>query len=138
MNWPGAISGAGAPTGSSVTVHVSAVSCSRAERRYGRGVSAPSSCGSAVAVTIDVEKPESSPLQALDQHLRDPAHQLVAERRIGLALAAQTLAVEARRANGREGTRIEMPAIGREEPGPAEQLAGPDRLDRDWAARRHE
>ena len=87
---------------------------------------------------IHVEQPLPRPLQALDHDLREARHQVVAELRVGLALLAQAGAVEARRAHEREGARVEVPAVGREEPRPADDLAGVDRLDRDGAAGRDE
>ena len=84
-----------------MSVQVSAVSCSRPATRNGRGVIAPAGAGSAAAVAIDVEESEAGPLEPLDQHLREAAHQLVAERRVGLALLAQAGAVEAGRADDR-------------------------------------
>ena len=66
-----------------------------------------------------------------------PLHQLVAERVVGVALAAQAGAVEARsRATALERARVEAPAVGREQPRPAEHVAAVQRLDRHRAALR--
>src|SRR5262245_32987038 len=133
-NWPGAIAGASPPSGSSVSVHVSAVSCSRAATRNGRGVIAPTGAGSVAAVAIEVQEPDPGPLEALDHHLGEAPHQLVAEDGIVLALPAQAGAVEPGRADDRERARVEVPAVRREQPRPAEHLARLERLDHDGAA----
>src|SRR5581483_1338780 len=109
-NCPGSTSGSPPETGASVTVHVSSVSRRRAATRNGTGVAAASPCCSAsVAVAIDVEESEPCGLEALDDHLREPAHQAVAEHRVGVALSAQAGGVELRRAHVCERAGVEMP-----------------------------
>src|SRR5512133_2825397 len=98
---------------SSASVHVSAVSWRRSVTRNGAGTNAPAALDSAT-VAIYVQEPEPGPLQALDQHLSEPAHPVIAEGRIGSALVAQAGAVELRRAHGREGARVEVRAVRRE------------------------
>ncbi len=78
------------------------------------------------------------PLQALHQHLREPADDAEAERGVLGALPAQARAVELRRAHVRHRPGVEMRAVRREEPRPAEDLAVVNRLDHDLAARRDE
>ena len=85
-----------------------------------------------------VEEAEACPLEALDHHLGEPRHQVVAEARILLAFVAQASAVEGRRPDRSERLRVEVPAIGREEPGPAQHLATFERLDGHGAASGHE
>src|SRR5690348_13426677 len=139
MNWPGAMTGPGPSSRSSSSVHVSTVSCARSTTWYGTGVIAPDSSGSAAtAVAIEIQEPEPSPLEPLDQHLRKAAHQVVAECGVGVALPAQTDPIEGRGAHVRQCPRVEVPPIRREQPRPADDLAGLDRLDRDRAAGRDE
>src|SRR5580765_5285744 len=127
MNCPGATAGPSPMAGSSVSVQVSAVLRSRVETTNGTGVSAPGCGGSVrVAVAIDVEQSEACPLQAFDQHLREAAHQVVAQRRIVVALLAQAGAVERSGTDGGQRARVEMPAVGGKEPRPADHLAGLD------------
>ena len=70
-------------------------------RRTSAGPSARAGRSSGAAVAIDVQQPQPRPLQSLDEHLRESFHQLVAERRILVALAAQARSVEGRRADRR-------------------------------------
>ena len=71
--------------------------CTRSRTTNGAGTSAPRQArAQAVAVAIDVEQPEPRPLEPLDHHLREALHQLVAERRVVVALSAQAGAVEGR------------------------------------------
>src|SRR5580765_5417400 len=131
MNWPGAIVGPSPSSGSRVRVHVSDVSCLRSETRNGAGTSGPGARGSAIAaVAIDVEESKARPLEALDQHLREAAHQLVADGRVVLALLPQAPAVEGRGTHHRQGAGVEVPPVRSEEPRPAEHLSGFDGLDR--------
>src|ERR1041385_4357326 len=101
-NCPGAAETASAPAGSSASVQVSAVSRSRRRTTKGSGANGPCACSASAAVAIDVEKSEPRPLQALDQHLREAAHQVVSESRVVVALLAQTRAVERGRAYVRQ------------------------------------
>ena len=88
-----------------------------------------SQAGSADA--IDVEQPQPRRLQALDDHLREAPHQLVAELVVGLALAAQAGAVE------RDQRRV-RPARGRRTPSGRAGTATTSRAGRRRAAsRRH-
>src|SRR5262249_55647064 len=137
---PGATSSGGPPSGSSSSVHVSCVSRRRRTTRKGRGVIGASSLsGSATAaITVDVEQPEAGPLQPLHEDLREARHQGVAEGRVGLALAADAGAVKRGRAHRPERPPVEVPAERREEPRPADDLAGLDRLDRGRRAGRDE
>ena len=52
-------------------------------------------------VAVEIEQAKACPLEALDHHLREAAHQLVAERGVALAFTAQAGAVEAGGAHGR-------------------------------------
>ena len=62
-------------------------------------------------------------------------HELVAERRIGVALGPQAGAVERRGANALPRTGIELVHVGREQPRPAQDLTLAKRLERDRATR---
>src|SRR5581483_11820874 len=137
-NWPGATAKPSS-SGSSVSVHVSTVSCRFAATRNDSGTNAPAgSVSVAIAVAIHVEESEVRPLQALHEHLRETPDDVEAEDGIRLALVAEARAVELRRTHGRERPGVEVGAIRREEPRPAEHLPCLDRLDHDLAARRHE
>ncbi len=72
------------------SVHVSArlLRASRGRRRAA-GTIGPARRELSDAVAIDVEQSEPRPLQPLDEHLREALHQVVAERRVVVALAAQ-------------------------------------------------
>src|SRR5581483_10524386 len=102
-------SGAGAATGSSDSVHVSAVSRSRPATRNGSGAIAPP-C-SAGAVAINVQKSQPGRLQSLDRDLREPAHQVVPQSGVGVRLLAQAGRIERRRAHAVDRAAVEVPAI---------------------------
>src|SRR5512146_3240052 len=90
------------PTCSSSSVHVSSVSRVRETTRYGTGTMAPRPGASTDAdAAIHVQEPHPRVLQPVDHHLREPAHQLVAELLVVFTLAAQARAVERDRAHRR-------------------------------------
>ena len=66
----------------------------------------------------------------------EAAHQLVAEVVVGVALTAQAGAVEGDDAHLVDRAGVEVPDVRREEPRPADDLAGIERLDHDRASRR--
>src|SRR5579885_1206137 len=132
MNWPGPITGGAEAVASSVSVQVSGVSCSRVVTRKSCGVIAPV-CGSERTVAIDVEEPEPGVLEPLDDHAREAPHQLEAELGVALAGIADAGRIELRRGHVADRARVEVPAVGREEPRPAEDVAGAERLDREAA-----
>src|SRR5664279_5347911 len=127
-------------TGSSSSVHVSWSSRRRRVTRNGTGAIGPGASWRSVCavVAIYVQEPHPRPLEPLDHHLCETGHQVVAETRVCFALAAQTGAVEARRPHERERAHVEVPAVRREEPRPADNVARLERLDRDGAAGRNE
>src|SRR5579885_3654462 len=90
-------------SGSSVSVHVSIVSCRLAATRNGSGTNAPVSAAisGAGAGAIEVEESEMRPLEPFHQHLCEAADDVEAERRVGRALFAEAPAVELRRAHVR-------------------------------------
>src|SRR5581483_12382670 len=136
MNCPARTTGAAPAQGSRTIVHVSAVSPRRATTRNGRGAVTPCPCSATSAVAIEVEEPEARPLQPLDQHLREPGGQVVAELRVVVALLPQAGAVEGGCADVRERARVEVAPVGAEEPRPADHLARLDGLDHDRPPRR--
>ena len=133
MNWPGA--NVERLAGDGLELERPRVAQSRGAGARPGTAAAPSARGrgdsAAAVVAIHVQEPEPRPLQALDQHLREPRHQVVAEARGSVShlprrqapskLVARTSA---------SALRVEVPAVGREEPRPADDLAGVDRLDR--------
>ena len=60
-------------------------------------------------------------------------HELVAEGVVGLALAAQARAVEGDARDVVDRAGVEVPVVGREQPRPADDVAGAERLDHDAA-----
>ena len=70
-------------------------------------------------------------MQALDHDRQEALHHLVAEIVIRIAFAAQAGRVDADGAGHLHGAGIEHPAIGRHEPGRADDLAGSQRLEDD-------
>ena len=102
------------------------------------GQRAAGAASAAVAIAIHVEEPEPRPLEALGsctcakRDIRSyPSFGSVSH------FAAQAGAVEAVARTAR-APRVEVPAVRREEPRPADHLAGLERLDRDGAPRRDE
>src|SRR6186997_79323 len=113
---------------SSSSVQVSAVSCTRDTTRWATGVMAPRAEVSTDAdAAIHVQQPHPCMLQAVDHHLGEALHQLVAQLLVVVALAAQAGAVERDRAQRSRGAGLEVP-------GPADHLAGLDRVDHEPAA----
>ena len=80
-------------------------------------------------LAVDVEQLQPGRLQALDQHRHEALHQLVAEVVVRLALAAQALAVERDRAGQLQRLGVVGPAVGRDQPGHADDLARAERLE---------
>src|SRR5690348_769493 len=136
VNWPGAIASGGPATGSSSSVHVSAVSRPRLTTRNGRGCSGPAGDSATGAVAIAIEEPQPRPLQTFDHDLRDARDEFPPEQRVALARGPHRAGVECGHTHGDERARVEVPAVRREEPRPPDRLARLDRLDRDRAARR--
>ena len=75
-------------------------------------------------MAIDIQEAKAGVLEPVDHHRGEAAHEVVAQAVIGLALAAQARAVEGHRAHIVDRTRVEVPDVGREEPRPADYLAG--------------
>src|SRR6188474_3186198 len=124
----------GSPSGSSSSVQVSAVSCDRERTRYGRGAITPRAGSADADTTVDVQESETRVLEAVDHDLREALHELVAEPRVLLALPAKTRTVEGDRAYLLDGARVEVRAEGREQPGPADDVARVGGLDHEPAA----
>ena len=68
-------------------------------------------------------------MQTISEDGGDALRQVEAERGIGRALAAQAHGVEDDRMNVIEGVRVEVPAVRGEQPGPAEDVTGVQRVD---------
>ena len=100
-----------APRERLVSVHVSAVS-NPPLTTCGTGTIAPDGISSD-AVAIDIQQPQPSPLQSFQENLREALHQVVAERRVVVALAAQAGAVEDRGADVADRLRVEVPHVWR-------------------------
>ena len=140
LNCPGCGANIVPVVGSSSSVHVSAVS------RRGAG---PCTAGAPSVVPCDGQRlshhrrlrrrrePEACRVGAARAAPREAGHQLVAERRVRLALAAQAGAVELDRPDRRNGAGVEVPAVRREEPRPADDVAGFDGLDRERSPAGH-
>src|SRR5512133_2555113 len=126
-NWPGPTASGSVVAGSSASVHVSRVSRSRRATTNGTGANAPHGASAAAAIAIDIEQSKTRPLQPLHQHLRKAAHQVVAEGRVVVALLPQARAVEAGRSDDAQRARVEVPAVGGEEPRPADHIVRVDR-----------
>ena len=114
------------------SVKVSCVSRTTRRMRAGRGTIGLA--GAAIhpaasrSVAVDVEELEPRRLQALLHDVREALQELVAEVVVGLALAAQALAVERDGARRLDRARVEHPVVGRDEPRPAEDVARAERL----------
>src|SRR3954452_22239887 len=125
-NWPGANGGSAAsPAGSSSSVHESWVSGRRRRTRWATGTIGPAARAASVSgdEAIHVEQPQPRRLQSLHDDLGEALHELVAESRVLLALAAQARAVERDGAHDAECAGVVDDAVRRDEPGPTEHVA---------------
>src|SRR4249919_3482191 len=126
-NCPGSASIVSPVDGSSSSVHVSAVSRPRLRTTYGWGTIGPGEAtrgSTAMAASVEIGEPQARRVQALEEHGGEALHQLVAERRVVLALAPDAGSVDDDRAHRRHSSRVEVPHVGREQPRPADDRAG--------------
>src|SRR5207249_3039946 len=79
---------------------------------------------------IGLQELEAGGVEALRRDLNDTAEQLVAQIVVLVSLAAQAFAVERDRAGRLRRMSVEPPSIGRNEPGPAQDVARSKDLDR--------
>ena len=140
LNWPGAK--ARRPSPFSLEVERPHVAARRAGAGARARCAAPSDRQRSVAdrrrqarAAIDIENLQPGRLQALDQDRHEALHHLVAEIVVGLALVAQAGRVDGDRAGELTAPGVEGPAIGRDQPGDADDLALADGLERDCAPR---
>lgn len=73
-------------------------------------------------------------LEAMDDDFGHALEEFVAEVVVGFAFLAQGRAIEEDRVGGLDGAGIEVPVVGRKEPGPAEHVTGADGFDGDVGA----
>src|SRR3990170_748589 len=135
LNCPGVNpdSSAGA-TACRSTVTVSRVSRRRPRTRNRRGTTA--AAGSATwSMAVDVQQLQAVGLQPPLDDLGKPFHQFIAQVVILLALVPQTLPIQGDGARQFRGPGVEVPAVGRKEPGPSQHVPLVDRLDRHAPAR---
>src|SRR3989337_257825 len=116
LNWPGANGRGATPAiGASVIVKVSPVSFATWRTSNGSGCIGPARSALAPATvlaggsvaTIEVQELHARRLEPRHHHLGEALEQLVAERRVLLALGAQAGAVERERAHGGERARVQ-------------------------------
>src|SRR3989338_5156890 len=143
LNCPGANASAACPSnGSRVMVATSLASRRPRITRKGRG-RIGSLCGAraawpSAADVIDIEELQAGGLQPLAEDLGEALEQLVAQFRILLAFRAQARGVELQGHGDLERARVELLAMRRDEPRPAQHLPGLQRLDHDRTGARHE
>src|SRR6266536_1087529 len=125
LNCPGAKPGVGPSRGSSVRVTVSGSSLRRRltwERLVtigpGGGERSAGAC-----MAVEVEQSHSGRLQAVLHDRADALHELVAEERVLLAGFTNRPAAKREGVDRFDRVGVELPAVGREQPRDAEQLA---------------
>src|SRR5208283_257842 len=114
-------------SGSMSSVHTSGPSRRRRRTRPMRGTIGSVMLAAAFATlgmnTIDIENLHSRCLQALDEYRHEPFHHLITEIVVGLALLAQAGGVHRDGAGRLKRLRVVAPAIRRDQPGDADDLA---------------
>src|SRR5207248_10462564 len=86
---------------------------------------------------VHVHQPQPGGLQPVDDHLGEPDRELETERRLALALFPYRRRVELDRRSDLTGTGGEVPAVRREQPGPAEHRAAAEAVQHHAAAARY-
>src|SRR5579875_9375 len=121
LNCPGAKPVSAAPSSMISRVQVCGPSRRRRTTRATRGTIG--SIALSPMVAVDVEDLQPRRLQAPDQDRHQALHHLVAEIVVGFAFPAQTGGVHRDRPDAGQRPRIIAPAIGRDQPGDADDFA---------------
>src|ERR1017187_3575315 len=134
LNCPAAYRSREPSVASRWSVTTSAVSSRRPTTRWLTGVMPAGGRESAwVGRAIEIQNPHARGVEAIAEDGGDALREVEAERGVCGALASQADGVEDNRMDVVERVGVEMPAIGRKEPRPPEDITGVERVDRHHA-----
>ncbi len=81
--------------------------------------------------SVKIQKLKACCFELIDENRRDPREQLIAQVVVGFALAAQASAIDADRKRLLDRAALKARPVGRDQPGPAQNLAFTEGLNRD-------